>query len=83
MEAPVNLMETAGEGGPWGMAILAAYMLNKQNEDLADYLENQVFADAEISTAEPDAKDVAGFKKFMERYQASLVVEKSAVESFK
>ncbi len=83
MDAPVTVMETAGEGGPWGMAILAAYMKNKQDETLTDYLAQRVFANSECVTVNPDAKDVDGFKKFMERYQENLEVEKLATELFK
>ncbi len=78
--APVNVMTTASEGGPWGMAILAAYMMNGRGEELADYLSGSVFADAACSTVEPAAADVAGFGKFMERYKESLAVEYAAVE---
>lgn len=81
MGAPVTVMATAGEGGPWGMAVLAAYMVNKQGQTLPDYLNSRVFADAECTTVEPDEKDIAGFAVFMERYQAGLVIERSAVES--
>jgi sugar (pentulose or hexulose) kinase len=81
--APVNVMASAGEGGPWGMAILAAYMENNQGETLPDYLSANVFADAECSVVEPDAADVAGFKAFIERYKASFAVERAAVEVFR
>jgi sugar (pentulose or hexulose) kinase len=83
MGAPVTVMATAGEGGPWGMAILAAYMMNKQNESLPDYLSSRVFADNESSTVEPISEDIAGFEAFMERYQAGLAVEKAAVAALK
>ena len=78
--APVNVMATASEGGPWGMAILAAYMKNTQGEALADYLSGNVFAGAECSTVEPNAADQAGFATFMKQYKASLAVERAAVE---
>ncbi len=81
--APVNVMASAGEGGPWGMAILAAYMKNNQGEALADYLSANVFADAQCSVAEPDAADEAGFNAFIERYKASFAVERAAVEAFR
>jgi sugar (pentulose or hexulose) kinase len=77
---PVTVMRTAGEGGPWGMAILAAYMLNKQpGETLADYLKNRVFADAGGVTAEPDAKIAESFRAFMELYKKGLDIERAAV----
>ncbi len=82
MNAPVTVMKNAGEGGPWGMAILAAYMINGDGENLPDYLENRVFAGFESSTVEPDADDVKGYNKFIESYQTCLKVEKLASESF-
>ncbi len=82
--APVTVMETAGEGGAWGIALLAEYMLNKaEGETLDDYLNNKVFAGMKSSVLEPDAKDVAGFNKFMERYVAALPAERAAVETMK
>lgn len=81
--APVSVMATAGEGGPWGMAILAAYMKNNNGESLADYLSQNVFADAECISAEPSLKDVEGFAAFMQRYKSGLAVERAAVESFR
>ncbi len=83
MGAPVTVMATAGEGGPWGMAVLAAYMMNKQGGTLPDYLSSRVFADAECTTVKSNEKDIAGFAVFMERYQAGLAVERSAVETLR
>lgn len=81
--APVTCMETAGEGGPYGAALLAAYAKNKaEGETLAQYLDNRVFAGAKGSTIMPDADIAAGFKKYMERYKAALAVERTAVEKF-
>ena len=77
----VTCMETAGEGGPYGMALLAAYCANKEeNETLEMYLNNRVFADAKSSVMTPDAKDIAGFETYMRQYKAMLTVEKTAVE---
>lgn len=79
---PVAVMKTAGEGGAWGMAILAAYMMKKDaNEELADYLTNKVFAGEEATRLEPNAEDVAGFDAFIETYKAGFAIEKAAVES--
>ncbi len=75
---PISVMATAGEGGPWGMAILASYMKNNRGEGLADYLSERVFNNAERSTAEPDPADMAGFEKFIERYKAGFSVERAA-----
>lgn len=82
--SPVSVMETAGEGGPWGMALLAAYMRNKaEGEELKDYLNNRVFKDAKETTLEPDPADVEGFKAFMDLYHKGLELEKRAVEILK
>ena len=81
---PVSVMATAGEGGAWGMAILASYMVQKEEgEDLGTYLENKVFGDAEAYVMDPDPADVTGFEKFMELYNAGLAVERAAVENIK
>lgn len=82
MNTSVSVMDTAGEGGPWGMALLAAYMQTKEeNESLQDYLGNKIFAGQSGSRMEPDAEDVAGFEKFMERYMAGLSIEHAAVDA--
>ena len=79
--APVSVMETAGEGGPYGMALLGAYMLWKdEGESLADYLDNKVFADAKSTTLMADPEDVSGFFAFLARYKKALPVERSATE---
>ena len=63
-------MKTAGEGGAWGIAVLANYMMKKgADESLGDYLNNKVFAGEESVRMEPDAADVAGFEIFIERYK--------------
>ena len=83
VNAPVSVMKTAGEGGPYGMALLAAYMLNRnEGESLPDYLDNKVFADAECSTIMADSADVEGFAKFLASYVKALPVEKTATEVF-
>ncbi|HIR84961.1 MAG TPA: FGGY-family carbohydrate kinase [Candidatus Galloscillospira excrementavium] len=77
---PVSVMETAGEGGPWGMALLAAYLVRREEgESLAHYLDRRVFRDARADLAQPDARDRAGFLAFLERYRAGLEVERAAV----
>ncbi len=82
MNAPVSVMETAGEGGAWGIALLASYMRQREEgETLADYLSRHVFADAQSVTVEPQPSDVAGFEVFMERYAKGLAIEKAAIES--
>lgn len=82
--APVSVMETAGEGGAWGVALLAEYMLKKaEGESLEAYLDEKVFAGMSSLTLEPDPADVEGFNRFMERYIACLNVERAAVESMR
>lgn len=84
LNTPVLVMKTASEGGAWGIAVLAAYMLWKEKgENLSDYLENKIFTDAESVTVEPDAKDVEGFKEFILRYKTGLSIERAAVDSLK
>ena len=78
--APVTCMETAGEGGPYGMALLAAYMANKGKETLEEYLNHRVFADAKSVTLAPEKADVDGFNTYIEQYQQLLEVERKAVE---
>ena len=80
VNAPVTVMDTAGEGGPWGMAVLASYLINKDNMSLSEYLEKIIFKDAKGTTIEPDAGDAAGLEAYMERYKAGIEVEKKAVE---
>ena len=81
---PVSVMETAGEGGAWGIAVLAAYLRQKaDNETLEAYLSGRVFAQQAGSTIAPVASDVAGFEKFMTRYKAGLVIERTAVDALK
>ncbi len=80
--APVTCMETAGEGGPYGMALLAAYMLNKTGgESLEEYLNARVFAGAKGTTLVPEQADVDGFNAYIRRYKALLAVEKAAVDT--
>ena len=80
VNTPVTVMETAGEGGAWGIALLASYMKNKEaGETLDQFLENKVFAGEEGTTLAPDPADVAGFERFMERYREGLAIEHAAV----
>ena len=79
--APVSVMETAGEGGPYGMALLGAYMLWKdKGETLEDYLDSKVFAGAKSTTLMAAEQDVAGFNVFLTRYKKALPMEKCATE---
>lgn len=80
LDAPVSVGETAGEGGAWGIAVLAAYMRDREpGRDLGEYLATEVFAGSPLATVEPDPTDVAGFDAFMTRWNAGLAVEREAV----
>jgi len=84
MNTPVSVMETAGEGGAWGIALLAAYMIcKKEGETLGEYLNKNIFAGQAGSRMEPDPDDAAGFDRFMERYLAGLSIEQAAVDALK
>lgn len=79
INTPVVVMETAGEGGPWGMAILAEYMVKREEgEKLEDYLKNKVFGSDAGSRIDPDPEGVAGYEAFMETYKKGLDVERRA-----
>ncbi len=81
INAPVTVMETAGEGGAWGIALLAAYMVQKADgETLEAYLEDKVFHAMRATTLAPDPEDVAGFNRYMTRYTACLDAERAAVK---
>jgi sugar (pentulose or hexulose) kinase len=84
LNVPVSVMETAGEGGAWGIALLAAYMIHKEDDEpLGAYLAHKVFAGETGTTIAPDPRDVAGFGAFMERYKKGLVIERTAVDTLK
>ena len=84
MNAPVAVMETAGEGGAWGIALLAAYMANKEDGETLDaYLNNKIFAGEKGETMNPDPADVEGFDQFIELYKAGLPIEAAAVAAMK
>ena len=84
IDVPVSVMETAGEGGAWGIALLASYMVHKEeNETLDEYLTNKVFAGETGSEMAPDPADVAGFDKFIKRYQKGLAIERAAVDAMR
>ncbi len=84
MNVPVSVMETAGEGGAWGIALLASYLVHKAaGETLEAFLESKVFAGEKGTTIAPDPVDVAGFAAFMGRYQKGLPIERAAVDTLK
>ena len=80
LNTPISVMETAGEGGPWGMALLAAYRANRQeNQTLEAYLQDQVFAHAKSVSISPDAADAAGLEAYTQRFSACLDAQKAAI----
>ncbi len=83
-DSPVTVMDTASEGGAWGMAILAAFMQEKaEDETLPTYLSDKIFAGQTGTTIAPKAEDVAGFDAFVEKYKSTLPAEKAAVEGLR
>ena len=83
LKAPVSVMKTAGEGGPWGVAILANYMKNKADgETLEAYLDSKVFAGQDSTEVTPTQADIDGFNAFLENYKKGLAAEKAAVEAY-
>jgi len=82
LNLPVAVMESAGEGGAWGIAVLAAYAASKVDEEtLEDYLQKKVFVDAAVKTVLPNEVDVQGFNAYLARYKAALNVESAAIEN--
>ena len=84
LNSPISVMETAGEGGAWGIALLAGYTVNNPDKlNLADYLENVVFAGNTGVSIAPTAEDVAGFERYIENYKGGLDIEQAAVDNKK
>lgn len=83
MHTPVAVMETAGEGGAWGIALLAAYLVSGQGKTLENYLIENAFADNAGIEIAPNSADVQGFNAYMERFKAGLSIEKAAVTALK
>ncbi len=84
LESPISVMETAGEGGAWGIALLAGYVVNNKSElNLADYLEQVVFEGNTGTEISPSPDDVEGFNRYIEMYKAGLAIEQAAVDNKK
>ena len=84
LDSPISVMETAGEGGAWGIALLAAYLVdNKASLPLDEYLDKLVFAGNKGVEVAPSKEDVEGFNRYIETYKACLPVEQAAVSSKK
>ena len=81
LHTPVSALETAGEGGPWGMAVLASYLVNKNGASLPEWLEKNVFATSKKTTVEAKKDDVEGFNKFFARYTKGLEIERAAISN--
>ena len=81
LNSPISVMETAGEGGAWGIALLAAYVVNNPSkQSLPDWLETQVFAGNTGTEIAPTPEEVEGFNRYIEAYKKGLDIEKKAVE---
>lgn len=80
LNTPITVMQTANEGGAWGMAVLVAYMANKGDLSLPDYLDKKVFINMKSKTIYPNGEDLNGFNKYMERFEKGIVLERKAVE---
>lgn len=83
LNIPITIMNTASEGGPWGMAVLAKYAKDGTNQNLADYLDEKVFQNPETMTLMPEPAGVKGYEKFIKRYQQALPVESLAGDKVK
>jgi sugar (pentulose or hexulose) kinase len=82
LDAPVSTSTTAGEGGAWGMAVLAAFSRSGGETELSDYLRDRVFVSAELTTAIAAPEDVAGFADYLDRYRVGLDVVRAAITAF-
>ena len=79
-KTPVTVMKTAGEGGPYGIALLSAFAAErKENETLEEYLDTKVFKNVEAATVAPEKEDMLGFDQYTENYIKLLEVEKAAI----
>jgi sugar (pentulose or hexulose) kinase len=82
LNSPISVMETAGEGGAWGIALLASYLVNKtEGQTLDQFLDEVVFAGNTGSEVKPTAEEVAGFEAYINQYKKGLAIEKAAVEN--
>ena len=82
INSPISVMETAGEGGPWGMALLASYLVNSsKHQSLADFLDQKVFAGNKGTEVTPTTEEVEGFNAYIESYKKGLAIEQAAVQN--
>jgi sugar (pentulose or hexulose) kinase len=78
---PVSTLDSAGEGGAWGIALLASYMAHENGDESLPNFLKPIFADSISEAIQPDPADVAGFNQFFERYHKGLAIEQAAIES--
>ena len=85
INSPISVMETAGEGGAWGMAVLALYLMKRAEENISlpDYLTTEIFAGENGTTVTADDEEIKGFDSFMKSFNAALCIEKAAVEALR
>ncbi len=82
LNLPISVMKTAGEGGPWGMALLASYLVNSdKHQSLADFLDQKVFAGNQGTEVKPTPEEVQGFDAYIESYKQGLAIEQAAVKN--
>lgn len=82
VNTPVSVMETAGEGGAWGIALLASYLKDDEADlTLPEFLSKKVFAGYVAEEVQPDKKDVDGFEQFIERYKKGIAIEQAAIDN--
>jgi sugar (pentulose or hexulose) kinase len=81
IRTPVSVGEIAGEGGAWGMALLADFLRDERHDRLSDYLASEIFQKAEITTSTPQPDDVSGFDAYMERHRRGLDIERAAIQA--
>ena len=79
LHTPINTLTTAGEGGAWGIALLASFLAHGKGRTLADFLNSEAFADAQVSTISATVEEIEGFNVFMERYKRGLPILKEAI----
>ena len=82
LNSPISVMETAGEGGAWGIALLASFLVNNiKGQSLAGYLNDRVFLGDAGTEIAPTPEDVAGFNAYLENYKRGLAIERTATEA--
>lgn len=82
LSVPVSVMETASEGGAWGMAVLAMYSGSKETISLASFLETRIFANLACTTVQPNEAETLGFAEFLSCYQAGFPIEQAAIDCY-